>query len=234
MLLLRIAPLLILSMIVAACKSPQMAEVNPRSQETLGTESDATNPFYDPNSGELARPSGPSSSGGDGGLDIPGGDTSPTGPSTTGWEVEGPIDDQDDLRDTELVSSTELPLDGGNEFVGDTAFEIVYFAYDQSTIGDTERVKLDRVAEHLMKNPTYNLLIEGHCDERGSEEYNRSLGERRAIAARDYLTARGIASLRLTTQSYGEERPAVQGTGDESYSKNRRAELKLVTPQATP
>ena len=73
------------------------------------------------------------------------------------------------------------------------------------------------------------MVIEGHCDSRGSDEYNRALGERRALAAKEYLLGKGVAESRIRTISYGEERPAVQGDDEESRSKNRRDEFVAVT-----
>lgn len=101
----------------------------------------------------------------------------------------------------------------------------VYFAYDQSTIGTTEQAKLEQVANYLLKNKDSNLIIEGNCDERGSIEYNRGLGERRALAVRAYLTKIGVADARMQTISYGSERPAAQGHDEAAWAKNRRADL---------
>jgi peptidoglycan-associated lipoprotein len=105
------------------------------------------------------------------------------------------------------------------------AISTVYFAYDQSTIGTTEQAKLEQVANYLLKNKDSNLIIEGNCDERGSIEYNRGLGERRALAVRAYLTKIGVADARMQTISYGSERPADQGHDEAAWAKNRRADL---------
>lgn len=104
-------------------------------------------------------------------------------------------------------------------------FPTIYFAYDQDLIGASERPKLEVVGEYMLKHTQVGLIIEGHCDERGSEEYNRALGERRAIAVKDYLISLGVPENRLKTISYGEERPAVEGSTASAYAKNRRAEL---------
>ena len=87
------------------------------------------------------------------------------------------------------------------------------------------------LADYLKGAPTDALLVEGHCDERGTEEYNRSLGERRALALREYLINSGIASDRIITRSYGEDRPAVQGHDETAWSKNRRGEFILLKPK---
>ena len=101
----------------------------------------------------------------------------------------------------------------------------IYFSYDKYNIGTSEKAKLDQVLKYMQSNPKIGLIIEGHCDERGSVEYNRSLGERRALAVKDYLIAIGLQGERMQTISYGEEKPAVPGTGEAVYSKNRRADL---------
>ena len=106
----------------------------------------------------------------------------------------------------------------------------VYFAYDSAAIGPSEMPKIKALAGHLAKQPTYGVVIEGHCDERGSDEYNRALGQQRAIVVRDHLCAEGVAESRIETVSYGEERPAVPNATDENgHQKNRRAEF-LIGP----
>ncbi|HIE10712.1 MAG TPA: peptidoglycan-associated lipoprotein Pal [Kiritimatiellae bacterium] len=106
-------------------------------------------------------------------------------------------------------------------------FQPVYFDYDSARIKVAERSKLDQVAEYLKKNPRVGLIVEGHCDERGSREYNLALGERRAQAARAYLTGVGIDPSRIQTRSYGEEKPVALGHDEESWRLNRRAEFVL-------
>lgn len=81
---------------------------------------------------------------------------------------------------------------------------IIYFAYDSDVLVPSEQNNLDRIADYLKQNPTLGLLIEGHCDQRGTEEYNRALGERRANAIRAYLAGRGLADHRMKTLSYGQ------------------------------
>ena len=103
----------------------------------------------------------------------------------------------------------------------------VYFGYDQSTLTAEGQATLDRQAAFLKANPTIRIVIEGHCDERGTREYNLALGDRRASAARDYLVAKGVNPSRLTTISYGKERPAVGGSNDTSYALNRRSMSKI-------
>jgi peptidoglycan-associated lipoprotein len=108
---------------------------------------------------------------------------------------------------------------------------IVYFGFDQSNIAETEYPKVNALVEHLKASPKQMVLIEGHCDSRGSDEYNRGLGERRANSIRDYMTTAGIAADRIQTISFGEEKPAVPNPqSEEDYSKNRRGEFVLSKP----
>ena len=109
-------------------------------------------------------------------------------------------------------------------------FQRVHFDYDSSELraGDTQLV--EAVAAHLLQNPTHLLLVEGHCDERGTEEYNLSLGERRALVVFDELIRSGISSARMRTQSYGEKMPLDESDEAEARSKNRRGEFVLVVP----
>lgn len=102
---------------------------------------------------------------------------------------------------------------------------VVYFAFDSSEITAQSASVLNQHASLLSSNPTAEVLIAGHTDERGSREYNMALGERRAQAARDYLAAQGVSANNIRVISYGEERPAVAGNTEEAYAQNRRAEL---------
>jgi peptidoglycan-associated lipoprotein len=104
----------------------------------------------------------------------------------------------------------------------------IYFAFDRSELSDQARQTLAEKAELLKAHPALTLLIEGHCDERGTNEYNMALGERRARAAYEYLVLLGIETGRLTIISYGEEYPAVPGSGEEAWAKNRRDEFKAA------
>jgi len=111
------------------------------------------------------------------------------------------------------------------------AADIVYFDYDSSTIKGSEQSKLQAVASALNSDASAKLLIEGNCDERGTEEYNRSLGERRALAAREALANQGVDASRIATRSYGEDRPADPGHNESAYAKNRRDEFVLLHPR---
>lgn len=111
------------------------------------------------------------------------------------------------------------------------AAETLYFDYDSSTIKGSEQSKLTAVASGLKSDPSAKLLIEGNCDERGTEEYNRSLGERRALAAREALANEGVGADRIATRSYGEDRPADPNHNAEAWAKNRRDEFVLLHPK---
>jgi len=112
------------------------------------------------------------------------------------------------------------PVDGAD-------FAPVYFGFDSTTIPSGEIAKIEDVARDLAANPSHVVIVAGNCDERGSNEYNLSLGENRAIIVRDYLARLGVAAARMQTKSYGEEKPAVTGSGEAVWSKNRRAEFEL-------
>lgn len=104
------------------------------------------------------------------------------------------------------------------------ANETLYFEYDQSNVKAVEASKIDQVAGAFKaKGAGFDLLIEGHCDERGTEEYNLALGERRAKATAEFLAAQGIATSRVTTISYGKERPQCTERSEACWAKNRRA-----------
>ena len=121
------------------------------------------------------------------------------------------------------------PKEGGVPDRETLATHTIYFDFDRSAIRQSEQSKLDAVATYLKNTPNVQLLVEGHCDERGTEEYNRSLGERRAISAREYLLQKhGLSSERVTTTSFGEDKPASNEKTEEAYAKNRRGEFVLL------
>ena len=103
----------------------------------------------------------------------------------------------------------------------------VYFSYDSAALDGNSQATLYRQAAFLNGNPSLTVTIEGHCNERGTREYNLALGERRAAAARDYLLAQGVDPARIKVISYGKERPAMAGSNEESWAKNRRAATVL-------
>ena len=103
----------------------------------------------------------------------------------------------------------------------------IYFDFDSSELSENAQMTLNRQAAFLNVNPTLVIVVEGHADERGTREYNLALGDRRATAVRDYLLAKGLNSARVRTVSYGKERPAVEGSNEAAWEKNRRAATVL-------
>jgi peptidoglycan-associated lipoprotein len=131
-------------------------------------------------------------------------------------------------NDTQTASAASTTVTPGS--VGDFRQNVgdrVFFDTDSSTVREDGRQTLNRQAEWLKKYGNYQITIEGHCDERGTREYNLALGERRANAARQYLIAQGIPASRLKTVSYGKERPDPVGSDEAAWSRNRRAVTAL-------
>ena len=108
------------------------------------------------------------------------------------------------------------------------AAETIYFDFDSASIRSSEQSKLANVASRLQSDSSAKLLVEGHCDERGTEEYNRSLGERRALAAREALVTLGVSAARIATRSFGEDRPSDSGHDQSAWAKNRRDDFVLL------
>ncbi len=111
--------------------------------------------------------------------------------------------------------------------VNEVDFDRVYFAYDSYQLPSSEIPKIEEVADYMEQNRDVRLIVEGHCDERGSREYNMALGEHRALAVRAYLVGLGINSSRIQTRSYGEEKPLDPGHNEAAWRKNRRVEFVL-------
>ena len=109
------------------------------------------------------------------------------------------------------------------DFKRSVTSDTVNFGTDMFDIDGTARGILDSQAEWLARYPNVRITIEGHCDERGTREYNLALGDRRANSAKNYLIARGVPASRITTISYGDERPIAVGSDDASWAQNRRA-----------
>lgn len=128
----------------------------------------------------------------------------------------------------EFIANEEEAMKLNEEVVTEITEEVevedrVFFTLNSSDLSDAAKSVLDGQAEWLKSESGINVIIEGHCDERGTREYNIALGEKRANAARDYLISNGVTSDRIKTVSYGKERPALIGTGEEIWSKNRRS-----------
>lgn len=121
-----------------------------------------------------------------------------------------------------VISSTEVPVPDNRE-----ALDPIYFGFNQYALSPETKQQLQKHADWIRRNTDAKVQIEGHCDQRGSVEYNLALGERRAIAVRQYLIKLGIPSDRVSVISYGHQRPADPRMTTEAYNKNRRAEFKV-------
>lgn len=108
------------------------------------------------------------------------------------------------------------------------ALKDINFDYDKSNISPEARIIMKTNADILLKNRNFNIIVEGHCDERGTSEYNMALGERRAQEAKKYLINLGVDEARMKTISYGEERPLDSKSNEEAWAKNRRAHFLVV------
>ena len=142
---------------------------------------------------------------GDGGLN--GGD---------GFDPNGPGAYGEDLNKTPYIDGFGARIEG-------VEFQPLYCPYDANTISSSEESKVAAVAQYLLGHSEAGVVIEGYCDERGTEEYNRALGERRALAASEMLIdIYGIESARIKTVSYGKDKPAIEGSGEAVWKQNRR------------
>ncbi|MCF8113983.1 MAG: peptidoglycan-associated lipoprotein Pal [Desulfotignum sp.] len=139
--------------------------------------------------------------------------------------------EQERIRQQELQEklATEKAVEQARLQAAKTRFlhQNIHFAFDSAALSETAKDLLKAKAEWLKQNPGVSVIIEGHCDERGTTEYNLALGERRASAAKEYLLDLGIGGFRLEIISYGEERPLDPGQTEQAYSKNRRAQFVI-------
>ncbi len=127
-----------------------------------------------------------------------------------------------------LLYSVFLGLAACSGVPGDINDDKVFFAFDSADISEESRENLEVQSLYMKKNPTTNVILEGHCDERGSTEYNLALGALRAGNAAHVLIADGIEPERVKTISYGKERPQYLGTGEEVWALNRNSTTKVV------
>lgn len=128
------------------------------------------------------------------------------------------------VTERDFIEETTTPIANPDGERG--LLENVLFDFDSSAIRSDQRVVLQGNASKIGQNPSWQMItIEGHCDERGSEEYNLALGERRANAAKQYLIDSGVSGAKLDTVSFGEAKPAVQGHDEAAWKWNRRAEF---------
>jgi peptidoglycan-associated lipoprotein len=152
---------------------------------------------------------------------LTGGNTAPGGNSIGGVGPDGVI-----------PQTGARSIDGRPQDRTKYAPQTVYFEYDRSNVRASEATKVQEVATKFMaEDAATDLLIEGHCDERGTEEYNRSLGERRALALRELLVAAGVPADRIHTVSFGKDKPIEPLRSEAAYSKNRRGEFILILPK---
>ena len=122
------------------------------------------------------------------------------------------------------IESTPMNFDAAGSDSGKiNGLETIFFDYDKSSLSGNTKKSIASNAQWMKQNAKTNLQIEGHCDSRGSIEYNLSLGERRAQSVKSYMVSLGIPAARLSVISYGKEKPLVQGESDSAYAKNRRA-----------
>jgi peptidoglycan-associated lipoprotein len=129
---------------------------------------------------------------------------------------------------TAAPAATEAPAANNSSASDATSLTTVYFDFDSSVLTSDTQQKLKSFVGFLKSNSGAKIQIEGHCDERGSNEYNLALGEKRARAIQEFLASEGASSASLSTISYGEERPAVMGSNENSWSKNRRGEFRKL------
>jgi peptidoglycan-associated lipoprotein len=149
-----------------------------------------------------------------------------------------PTEDPNANPVTSFNPNDTIPLTGARSIEGRPQdrekyrAQTVYFDFDRSTVKAGEASKVQEVATRFRnEDPNTDLLIEGHCDERGTEEYNRALGERRALALRELLVASGVPADRIHTVSFGKDKPADPEHNDAAWAKNRRGEFILVLPR---
>ena len=140
--------------------------------------------------------------------------------SETGMEQGA--EEEADISEQELEARQQAAM-AKEQFLS----EKVYFKFDDSSLTAEARDVLRKKVQWLRNHPDACVIIEGHCDERGTDEYNLALGSRRAESVKDFLVKAGIDGSDLTTISYGEERPAVRGHNEEAWAKNRRAEFRF-------
>ena len=120
-------------------------------------------------------------------------------------------------------AATSGPVPGSQEDLVANVGDRVFFDFDRSSLKPDAQATLDRQSGWLAKYPQVNVQVAGNCDDRGTEEYNLALGQRRANASRDYLVARGVQASRISTISYGKDRPTALGDNEQAWAQNRNA-----------
>jgi len=166
--------------------------------------------------------------------DIPGRGTRPVDQGMTGIGPGGTIGSTDGIA----IGGGPLPTDLGgdlsnfNQDRSTLALHTVHFDYDSSVVRESDKGNIEAVAAYMKSAPAgVALLVEGHCDERGTEEYNRALGDRRALAVREQLVAHGVDGQKVTTRSFGKDRPVDTSNTESGMAKNRRGEFVVLHPK---
>ena len=139
-----------------------------------------------------------------------------------------PEDVNDSTATEEENSFSQEPSLRGVDTENNIALETVHFAFDSSAISDEVLVTLKNNVKYLKDNPKVNVVIEGHCDERGTTEYNLALGQKRAVKVKEIYVQLGIKAKRIVTMSYGKEMPIDKRHNEAAWEKNRRAETKVI------
>jgi peptidoglycan-associated lipoprotein len=146
---------------------------------------------------------------------------------STGCSLFGGGDEEANGNNSEF--DTGGSMSDGSTPVSVPELEAVYFDYDRSSVREDQKGTLRSNSQHINSHSEWaTVVVEGHCDERGSEEYNLALGERRATSVKTYLTNLGIPAARIDTVSFGESKPAVQGHDESAWKWNRRGEFKVI------
>jgi peptidoglycan-associated lipoprotein len=153
-------------------------------------------------------------------------------PTSTQLGASGPSAEEIRAREEEerrrRIAESQLAARSTTMAPGSQVLDTIYFEFDQATLSDLAKDTLVRNAEWLRANADARVQVEGNADERGTPEYNLALGERRAEAVKSYLNSLGVDRGRLVTISYGEERPADSGHGEDAWAKNRRVDFKAM------
>jgi peptidoglycan-associated lipoprotein len=155
----------------------------------------------------------------------PGELTQPSQPKEVEQPKKVPVTEQVTEQQIAKVESGEVPFKG-EEISG--MFKDIYFDYDKYEINENGRLVLRSVADYLTKNRAHKILIEGHCDDRGTSEYNLALGDKRAKSAKDFLLSLGVPSSRADVISYGKEKQLCSERTEECWAKNRRAHFVIL------
>ncbi len=152
-------------------------------------------------------------------------------PAETGTMPAQPVNEGPDVRPIEGGGATGSDIAsaaaGSDLAAEDSPLADIHFDYDAAVLTEAAKSTLEQHVKWLQAHPDVQVTVEGHCDERGTVEYNLALGEQRARAARDYLVSRGVAGGRLRVVSYGKERPLDRAATEEAYAKNRRAHFAV-------